>query len=130
MAEQKHTPGPWVVSRESNEWNSPSAPRREIDALKACEFGGEPTRYRLACVQYPPTQSGTIGAQEREANARLIAAAPDLLAACKTLIRYATKRDGAPADIGDVIMTFVEDGSTLNECLDAAAGAIDKAEGR
>ncbi len=83
MAEQKHTPGPWVVSRESNEWNSPTAPRREIDALKACEFGGEPTRYRLACVQYPPTQAGTMGAQEREANARLIAAAPDLLAALK-----------------------------------------------
>ena len=83
MTEQKHTPGPWVVSRESNEWNSPTAPRREIDALKACEFGGEPTRYRLACVQYPPTQAGTMGAQEREANARLIAAAPDLLTACK-----------------------------------------------
>lgn len=114
MTEQKHTPGPWVVSRESNEWNSPTAPRREIDALKACEFGGEPTRYRLACVQYPPTQAGTMGAQEREANARLIAAAPDLLAALKDII------EGV-----DECWMFDNPGS-----VDRAQAAIDKAEGR
>lgn len=54
----------------------------------------------------------------------------DLLAACRTFLKYATKRDGSPADFEDVMMTFVEDGSTLTECLDAVRDAVEKAESR
>lgn len=127
MAEQKHTPGPWALAPYSDcdevinvvaGYKDLGGGQSQAHWIAECEAG----------VDFGDDAEAIIATNE--ANARLIAAAPDLLAACKTLIRYATQRDGAPADIGDVIMTFVEDGSTLNECLDAAAGAIDKAEGR
>lgn len=140
MAEQKHTPGPWIFSEFCKADGSPIETVDDVaDTVRQSAQRG--TRAQLFGVSLDdadtPDAEGrstvvcyTGNGPNAHNNARLIAAAPDLLAACKTLIRYATQRDGAPADIGDVIMTFVEDGSTLNECLDAAAGAIDKAEGR
>ena len=123
MPEQvSHTSGPWKVSRVSHEWNSPSSPRREIDAIVHHEFGGEPTCYRLACVHYPTTQEGTVGAEEREANARLIAAAPDLLGALKTLRIDANRL--CDRCLGG---TYEDDCRTAIEIADAA---IAKAEGR
>ena len=77
-----HTPGPWVVSAyQRNRWDSPSSPAIQIEAHRTYVDGMEPTRYALAEVMYPTTTGNTVGAAEREANARLIAAAPDLLAA-------------------------------------------------
>lgn len=83
--EKKHTPGPWQ--------------------LKVAEFGGPhevsfaPKSYgRIASVFTPGFQNlpEAPTTQECEANARLIAAAPDLLAACEMLAEaYQSGEDNA-----------------------------------
>lgn len=75
----QHTPGPWRVGREIGE--SQLMPRIEILRDVTFAEGVRPTTYYLAEVCYPTTTGNTVGAEERRANARLIAAAPDLLAA-------------------------------------------------
>lgn len=74
-----HTPGPWKVGRELGVSQLMPA----IEILREVTFveGASPTTYHLAEVSYPTSMGGTAGAAERHANARLIAAAPDLLAA-------------------------------------------------
>ena len=98
----KHTPGPWAVN--------PFA--AQVDAFN--ENGGA-----TVCELLWPTEVRSEA--ETEANARLIAAAPDLLAALKALRRYITIR-------------YSEFGEVLNEgaVTDLATidAAIAKAEGR
>lgn len=78
----EHTPGPWSVEpddRPNMEWNNHIA-------------AGE---YMRICFMshYPSRQD------EMEANAHLIAAAPDLLAACKAMFEWTKSRtDIHPAD--------------------------------
>lgn len=67
----EHTPGPWIVTDEHP--NNPTIRRR-----------GE---YALAST-YPQRGPDGIAAHDADANARLIAAAPDLLAACKGLLQF------------------------------------------
>ena len=71
----KHTPGPWTVHfHDSQEWH--------ITALK-----GEPrlghTEWHALAIAYGNDKTPYEGRDIAEANARLIAAAPDLLEACK-----------------------------------------------
>jgi hypothetical protein len=70
----KHTPGPWLESRKSK-----STILQSIDI----KVGSE----RIAYVTVPYTAKNI---EECEANARLIAAAPDLLEACRKAL-YALK---------------------------------------
>ena len=70
MTEAKHTPGPWSV-----EVDSPSGIGR-THAVYVCSAAGWPEG-QLARVNVQD------GLGEREANARLIAAAPELLATLK-----------------------------------------------
>lgn len=67
---------------------------------------------------------------ECEANAHLIAAAPDLLEMARLLIRFCSDRDGKLLPYEDWIQCFVEDGSTITEVVDKAQAAIAKAEAR
>lgn len=67
--EAKHTPGPWTVGQEMNSERPGSVP---VVALVRDSLEG---KMHVAFV------NGKAG--EQEANARLIAAAPDLLAALK-----------------------------------------------
>ena len=67
----KHTPGPWTVGREMNSERPGSVP---VVALVRDSLAG---RMHVAFV------NGKAG--EQEANARLIAAAPGLLAALRAL---------------------------------------------
>jgi len=82
----KHTPGPWKVGRNGQKWNSPSSPTATVEAHRTYVEGVEPTVYRVADVIYPTTQEGCVGADERKANAHLIAAAPEMLEALKNLL--------------------------------------------
>jgi hypothetical protein len=73
MNEIKHTPGPWITdTSHSHEWegitiwNEPSDP----DGI-----------WTTVIAHVVPDQH-----EEHEANAKLIAAAPDLLAACKKML--------------------------------------------
>jgi hypothetical protein len=93
----KHTPGPWEA----------------FGPVKFTVYGGDP-KVRIAVIDYctgAPTD-------EHDANGRLIAAAPDLLAA----LRLAQEAMRAPLDDWK--------GEIERKALDAARAAIAKAEGK
>ncbi len=108
MSEQKHTPGPWV-----------SAPQRTNTLIVAANGT------RVA-------ESYGVTDEEPRANARLIAAAPELLAALKEILGAETweseghNRDNAPCHVG--ICSRSECGHCKR--YDAARAAIAKAESR
>ncbi len=104
-----HTPGPWLV------------------------FDDLPGGFDIIC----PDQTGTVahvaarrpGEEEIErANAALIAAAPDLLAALKDLWGYVQDlQNSNPGYLGKLAL---QDYARLNRALGDAPAAIAKAEGR
>lgn len=80
--ETKHTPGPWTSERMR------LTPR---DKDRRCGFvvngpDSEPLPVRICDLRVP---AGIDGFSQGEANARLIAAAPELLYALKKLLAYA-----------------------------------------
>jgi hypothetical protein len=107
-----HTPGQWSARFEkeggydtlSDAWLVESG-TEHIAALDLCKYGATWCREPDAITA--------------EANARLIAAAPDLLAALKALVVETERRDN-PGDEGV---------SSDAEEMDAARSAIAKAEG-
>lgn len=104
-AEQKHTPGEWEAVLNDDPRGQPVAYYRGL--ICTVEHGG---RY-LAVV----AKIGCALPAQWEANARLIAAAPDLLAALKLLV----------SDVADY-----EAWQRPCHALDVANAAISKAEGK
>ena len=107
----KHTPGPWTA----HTFLIRGRGRDEI-----CHVGIS-------------NNLGPSRAYESEANARLMAASPELLEACAAVIKYFGRwRDSAQepgaGSIDDIIWTIAEDPSTITECIDKARKAIAKAE--
>lgn len=89
----KHTPGPWVVSLSPN-------------LVGAIDDGGE-----------RETVAETVG-PNKEANAHLIAAAPDLLEACKMMLLWL-----------ETPKTAELNSASWRECLPKGRAAIAKALG-
>ena len=89
---KQHTPGPWTTGHPS--------PWGAADENRGCLSRGE-------YIVFPLPEDDEI-----EANARLIAAAPDLLAALRDLVDWTS-----------------HDTRTWGECVEAARQAITKAEG-
>jgi hypothetical protein len=77
----KHTPGPWRLTLEPTELPGVNV-RFCIDTDYAINIAGGQSQEHLEDA------SGAIFEQECRANARLIAAAPDLLAALKLAYRH------------------------------------------
>lgn len=103
----QHTPGPWNVDM----WEYPQDDRRELVIQTATN--------RLAVLDWDQGQDNpyTIADNEARANARLIAAAPELLAALEYLTDLAA---GPPG------------GVTIDQkraAMDRARAAIAKAKG-
>ena len=96
MNETKHTPGPWHIGKD------PAHIYAGYTKHVATVHGGD-------CL--PPDVS--------DANARLIAAAPDLLQSAKAFVTYAT-RESQPYE-----MTIAEQTAFI-----AMKNAIEKAEGK
>lgn len=102
----KHTPGPWSVPHSADEESGCSCgyvfseSQRGFGAVATVPFGGEDENYPLA-----------------KANAKLIAAAPDLLEALQPFLDFADRE----LDLhGDVIPESI---------IEAARAAIAKAKG-
>lgn len=105
MSEIKHTPGPWVAS-ETDDFG---------DITISTEAGG----LAIAAVVNGAFMAMGGKEAEQEANARLIAAAPDLLQSLKSLLAFV--RDHS--ENGEVIPPY-----TIEH--ERAIAAIAKAEGR
>lgn len=109
METQRHTPGPWVADHTGDYADDPAK------VVKICYPDGQQRHLAKVYDCYLP------GDGDGDANARLIAAAPDLLAALEDLVGLAAaamhdaNRDGGEYDDG------VE--------LAAARAAIAKARG-
>lgn len=93
-----HTPGPWGI----NSAKGVSSNHCFFSVIPQTE----PYRGSVANVMDAVNIDG-ISIAESEANARLIAAAPDLLAACKAALDFLGS-DAANPDIGDVIRAAIE----------------------
>lgn len=78
MTNKKHTPGPWfvreIIKRDQEDWHN----------IKVQLGGGN---MYLDLGTYTPSEPWN-GYRNAKANATLIAAAPDLLAACEIAVRY------------------------------------------
>lgn len=95
----KHTPGPWRLN-ENNNWKT------NPFSVTVRKFGVHSTT-----IANIPTRM-TVPPQEQQANARLIAAAPDLLEALQTLPQGPLYTD-----------------DEMNLWVEKASAAIDKATG-
>jgi len=98
----KHTPGPWAVFRRDG----------YSTYIHAINEGGEINTFQVASCHSATSRKYFPTRGEAEANARLIAAAPDLLEALQALSAYF----GTDTDNG------------LDELLTQARAAITKAE--
>lgn len=108
MTESKHTPGPWTLE----DWP------HELECMGA--------RLGARAVAGADRISPAVvwgGIRESEANARLIAAAPDLLAALKVAELAINPRDRGGISLHDW-------GSRLKGATTVVLAAIAKAEGR
>ncbi len=112
----KHTPGPWMQGPTANTWH-------KVYEGKKGEYGG-----RAICTLHNIHANGARqrGDFETEtANARLIASAPDLLAALKSAVSYLE----ANRPKGKIREIFHQLNEYENGVLKPARAAIAQAEG-
>jgi hypothetical protein len=107
-----HTPGPWEIDTDTR-------------PAEICTVHGLPPKdgKTWAYIRGPLGYWGT-DENENLANARLIAAAPELLEALAWIRQFIHKQDGG---VGIVIRNL--DGKEANKWLDRVDAAITKAEG-
>jgi hypothetical protein len=105
----KHTPGPW-----------------ELDDENAVCAGGV---YIAAVKQVPCVAIRSIDLVTWDANARLIAAAPDLLDACRAMVAWDAAENSAEPFDNDNGTGFYQRIALCREAFDKARAAIAKATG-
>ena len=92
MATAKHTPGPWEIRRDT--WNEPTMPFGEFKDVKRLQVGsGKGTLEDPFHIVHSTYDNGAI-----DADTRLIAAAPELLEACKDVAGWLATWD-VPRDL-------------------------------
>ncbi|MDB5350989.1 MAG: hypothetical protein JWN86_2236 [Planctomycetota bacterium] len=88
MTNTKHTPGPWAIQK--NVWHerpkeltlvAPDRRHSSYRTIHPVKEGGELAKYPIAMMNGDPRPRS-----ENEANARLIAAAPELLEALEVIL--------------------------------------------
>ena len=108
----KHTPGPWIVRDNGEGWVCPIIDSPSVG-------GGYYASIATATQRDPhPREGGGISTTTARANARLIAAAPDLLAALEKAVEHYGK-PGGPWSVPSEPGTWIAD----------ACAAIAKAKG-
>ncbi len=109
----EHTPGPWKALPEECD--------RPYIRIRGTVLGG---RYKVANVLTPVYEGGpSHGAEETRANAKLIAAAPDLSAFAELVARMTTDQEMDGGMSGDDAV------STLSELIETARTLRNKAKG-
>ena len=107
----KHTQGPWTVKLKPRKWNpTMCCPESEMWAIKGPNKSHSP----VAMVRVEGLGSGPSKAV-RKANATLIAAAPDLLAASEAFI--------SELDSGSDFTAWEKAKADLREAINKATGA-------
>lgn len=110
----KHTPGPWGVAIDGSGLPDSSKRRPDNDEpyREACRVhAGDPeqgTLDNVAHVYRGSTDNFSDALAEQMANARLIAAAPDLLAACKVALNNINTSHKAAREIVAAAITKAE----------------------
>lgn len=114
---KKHTPGPWEAQNtEGAGWSVRKQHERP-------GYTGLAPICSMAWWQFDIP--GIIDDEISGANARLIAAAPDLLAACEAALAWLTNVNVSdPATVGRKLMSALENAGYDKEMLDAAAVAL------
>lgn len=90
MEQMTFTPGPWVAERDPDHYDT-------LSTVTAGDVRAKPPINRL-CIQV----GGFAGPVEQEANARLISAAPDLLAALINLLSAKRGEGGTKYNSDDI----------------------------
>ncbi len=86
----KHTPGPWWAIYNGTYWDIKTRRDRDPQDIGPYDYGAS-----IGHVIGDQIESRTNGKETQEANARLIAAAPELLAVLKDLVdKYDAMQDG------------------------------------
>jgi hypothetical protein len=123
MSEVKHTPGPWELSMFSKPDGSPIVTTEDVAETVAASArwpGGVAELWGITIPGTTDVIAYTGNGPTREANARLIAACPDLLAACKLWDQGFT--DGEEFTEAQLL-------AWMNANRRAARAAVAKAEG-
>ena len=106
MNKPNHTPGPWTHQRSGRNSHMMNKPGWNHNDPMQCALSVYGVNYRILTLEdeFP----GVRTREEQEANARLIAAAPELLEACKAAQR--------------VIEFFLTTHNTINKAIAKAEG--------
>jgi len=118
MSPAQHTPGPWHV----NEGGVVVSGERNAVAIPCSGKGTYLENAEDEGIDVPRGTSSSVGRVMQEANARLIAAAPELLHACEELLRAMLS-----ADAGTETATYIT--TTIDHAMRFARAAIAKAKG-
>jgi hypothetical protein len=116
----RHTPGPWGVE-------DPFGPDLLLIVSRP---SGPPHQWgHIAQVSLERENNLDPTRKEAEANARLIAAAPDMLETLKDIAARQTWNEATQAR-PQVRFTKAEFSNALDNCIEVARAAVAKAEGR
>jgi hypothetical protein len=116
----KHTPGPWFVV-------NIGADDEPMMSVKAARIAGQEPRHEVAICA-----TGDSPQEMEDANARLIAAAPELLEALEklhTALNSDPPDGGAQKDILPDTVVYRLDGQAMYLAINAVRAAIAKAKG-
>lgn len=89
-----HTPGPWLAACDCDDIDEPNGiyariGRHRVKIAEVVDADEIRSRHNRGRVERPGSTAGPDALDEADANARLIAAAPDLLAAVLALRQFA-----------------------------------------
>lgn len=110
--EAKHTPGPWYVDKECAIWRRPPA--------ELYQNGGGVAGDKPLATVHEGWYGEDVTGYPAQANARLIAAAPDLLEACLKLVEWDDREK-------DHAISFMARINLCEEAFTAMRAAIAKA---
>jgi hypothetical protein len=106
MSETKHTPGPWEVSSSVTDYN---AVGQETGIGLKIQSAGPDHRWHVAIVYGQREESEPLACRHgyQSANARLIASAPELLAALQFVQKYADMKASKMEDLPEQLTRAV-----------------------